>query len=623
MRVKITCIPAILLLVAITAHAQTDTNPKFPRVATVYSKKYPAENYDSGKKAIAKYNLYVSGLGWWGLPCGGDVNCSGHASSSVGQYWKILNPKQIDLLYQHSAFYDSPWVAPSNGCGYIIGTTPYYQDIRWLLCYAGSTLSMAMSATDTVVHVNDLSKFAYDDYVLIGGISTEHDELVKIKWLSGSSGSGTLHVLRSQFNQNGKFPAVTHAANDYIRSVVYQQGKHRALAFNMTSTCPSTNINPSFGSQTWNEFITTFWSTKMADDSLWGNADGIFFDNFVLVPSKTISTNPTKIDYTNTNTATAKATGDLYWKNGMIDLANEMRSKLPSGKLLMGNTGDSVSFVGAYLNGGMVEGVDQNGHNSFTGDSTFPGDSRADPANFYNGWIAGGSSPVTFIYLGSSSADTSLAMEQTDYKAMRFELTLSMMNNGYFAYDEFLMGNQGGNLNGAGHQSAWWYDEYDNAGAGIGYLGYPIGDTTQPIAGVYRRDFDKGVAICNTTGSTVTVHLGKYFKKINGAQAPTINNGATVDSVTIAAKDGIILTDCANVQPPTNLTTTRLKGGIRVDWTASTTAGVTSYNLYRGFLPGAETLYKTGITGTTYTDSVAPGIGYWYYAKAIISGCDS
>src|SRR6185437_8785773 len=367
-----------------------------------------------------------------------------------------------------------------------------------------------------------------------------------------------------------------------------------------------TNVNPSFGSQTWNQFITTFWKTKMADDSLYGNLDGIFFDNFVLVPIKTIGNTTSKIDYTNTNTATSLATGNAYWKTGMIDLANKMRAALPAGKLVLGNTGDSVALVGTYLNGGMIEGVDQNGHNSFVGDSTFPGDSKADPANFYNGWIANGTSPATFIYNGSSSADTTLAAVQTDYKAMRFLLTLSMMNNGYFTYDEFLMGNAGAGLNGGGHQAAWWYDEYDNAGAGIGYLGYPLGDTTQPIAGVYRRDFDKGVAICNTTGSTVTVHLGKYFHKINGTQDPTVNNGATVDSVTVPSKDGIILWDCTNVQPPTNLTTTRLKGGIRIDWTASATPGVTSYSLYRGWVPGGESFYIGGITGTSHVDSVSP-----------------
>jgi putative glycosyl hydrolase-like family 15 (GHL15) protein/type IX secretion system substrate protein len=621
MKVKTSFLPGLLLLAVTTAHGQTDTAPKFPRVASIYSKKNPSENLDSGKRAISRYNLYVSDMTWWGLNCGGNVNCNGHASSSVGQYFKILNPKQIDLMYQHSVYYGG-WSAPADGRGFIIGTTPYYLDLRWFLCYAGSTLGASMTTTDTVVSVGDLSKFAVGDYALIGGVASQNDELVKIDYRSGSSGSGTLHVVRAQVSQNGKYPAVTHDSADYIRSVAYGLGQQSFMAFNMSSNCPASSINIGFGSQTYNEFIASFWGAKMTYDSLYANLDGIFLDNFLDVPKEIIH-NPSNIDYTNVNTATPSPTNSLYWRTGMADLAHQMRNALPTGKIIVANTGDSVSLSGAYLNGGMIEGVDQNGHNGLVGDSTYPGDSPDDPANFYNGWIAGGYSPQTFIYNGSSSADTSLTMGQTDYKAMRFLLTLTMMNNGYFDYDEFLMHNPGGGLNGGGHQSAWWYDEFDNAGTGIGYLGNPLSASTQPVTGVYRRDFEKGVAITNTTTGTVTIQLGKYFKKINGTQDPTVNNGATVDSVTLAAKDGIILYDCANVQAPTNLTTTRLKGAIRIDWTASTTPGITSYSLYRGWLPGTETLYKTGITGTTYTDSVSPGIGYWYYAKAFISGCDS
>src|SRR6185437_4466244 len=241
MKLTITCLSGLLLLAAVTVHGQTDTAPKFPRVSSIFSKLYPEENLDTGKKAISKYNLYVSDLTWWGLSCQFNDNCHGHVGSSVGQYFKILNSKQIDLMYQHSAFYDSPWVAPTSGpsagCGFIIGTTPYYMDLRWLLCYAGDSLAAALTTTDTVVSVHDLSKFSFNEYVLIGGVGTEHDEVVKISWLSGSSGSGTLHVRRGQIDQGGKFPAVTHASGDYIRAVVYNQGVHRALTFNMTSTC--------------------------------------------------------------------------------------------------------------------------------------------------------------------------------------------------------------------------------------------------------------------------------------------------------------------------------------------------------------------------------------------------
>jgi hypothetical protein len=59
-------------------------------------------------------------------------------------------------------------------------------------------------------------------------------------------------------------------------------------------------------------------------------------------------------------------------------------------------------------------------------------------------------------------------------------------------------------------------------------------------ADLYRRDFDKGIVVVNGTWSSQTVQLGGTFKKIAGNQDP-INNGATVNSVTLAPHDAIVL----------------------------------------------------------------------------------
>jgi len=56
-------------------------------------------------------------------------------------------------------------------------------------------------------------------------------------------------------------------------------------------------------------------------------------------------------------------------------------------------------------------------------------------------------------------------------------------------------------------------------------------------------------------------------------------------------------------------------GTINLTWTAA--AGATSYNLYRGPYSGNEALYKTGLTGTSYTDTgLTSGTVYWYYLVA-------
>jgi subtilase family serine protease len=68
--------------------------------------------------------------------------------------------------------------------------------------------------------------------------------------------------------------------------------------------------------------------------------------------------------------------------------------------------------------------------------------------------------------------------------------------------------------------------------------------------------------------------------------------------------------------PPANLTAAAGNGSVTLSWTAST--GAISYNLYRGTTSGGEgsTPVKTGIASTTYTDTVANGVTYYYEVSA-------
>ncbi len=82
------------------------------------------------------------------------------------------------------------------------------------------------------------------------------------------------------------------------------------------------------------------------------------------------------------------------------------------------------------------------------------------------------------------------------------------------------------------------------SGPALGYLGYP---TTQPPPaagqnGVWRRDFDHGIALVNPKGNGAqTVSLGGTFVHLTGSQNPSLNNGSAVTSVTLQDRDGLIL----------------------------------------------------------------------------------
>ena len=155
---------------------------------------------------------------------------------------------------------------------------------------------------------------------------------------------------------------------------------------------------------------------------------------------------------------------------------------------------------------------------------------------------ANGSDPLTF----SSGVP---ATWSPAWQGARYGIAAALMNNGYYfadagVYDEETVTNRR------------WFDEYDNAGAGVGYLGQPVaGSAGAPQTGawsngVWMREFQNGVVLWNPKGNgarTVTVsglvspagHAG--LKHIAGKQDPAVNNGLAATSVTLNDRDGVIL----------------------------------------------------------------------------------
>ncbi len=69
---------------------------------------------------------------------------------------------------------------------------------------------------------------------------------------------------------------------------------------------------------------------------------------------------------------------------------------------------------------------------------------------------------------------------------------------------------------------------------------------------------------------------------------------------------------------PTGLKAAAGAAQVALTWTGST--GATSYNLYRSTTSGSETLYKTGLTTTSYTDTgLTNGVTYFYKVTAVNS----
>ena len=609
-RAALAAIAALMLLAGeLIAHPRAkaaDTAPNFPRLATLYSKN--GMNTDAAERAIARYNLYVTDPVNW-------PSASASPGRTIGQYLKALNPNLVALIYYHTML-QSDSSTDYFPASWTVGGAQYYFDLRWYLTYDGSSLTAAVGAGATSLPVADLSKYAVGDRVLIGGVAGQSQpELAAVTARSGSSGAGTLTVQRGIMSQGDKFPPIAHSSGDWVRSVVHAFGDGSAMILNPTASGYVSSVNPAFGPQTWNQFLATFIGAKMAE-APFTNLDGVFLDNF-FDHAASILDLPNRIDANNTNQPSGMT--DASWSAGMQDLASRVRAALPASWMLMGNTGgETPTTFGRYLDGGMIEGIDETG-------SSMEGPAAAN-LNYYNAWITSNHLPPTFIFDGSPRV-SSLTFAATDYQAMRYLLTMALTNDGYFAFDE-----QNVNL---GHQTTWWYDEYDNAGQGVGYLGQPTGPAVQPVAGVYERGFTNGLSLSNTTGSPQSIALGGIFQKIRGTQDPVTNDGSLVDSVTLQPRDGIILlksTATASLTPtptgtatpaptippaaPTGLTGGYANGGMGLSWTFSPTAS--SYNVYRGWTNGNETLYQSGITSISFFDSnLQAGIDYWYRITAV------
>lgn len=121
---------------------------------------------------------------------------------------------------------------------------------------------------------------------------------------------------------------------------------------------------------------------------------------------------------------------------------------------------------------------------------------------------------------------------RTDWPAMRLGLTVALMGDGYYTFDNGVFG----------HYVAWYYDEYDGAGRGRGWLGWPKGPYEAHASGAMTREFDDGFVVANPTDQEVSVAVPDGFAKLEGIQDPQHNDGEEVSgSLSVPARDGYLL----------------------------------------------------------------------------------
>ena len=135
--------------------------------------------------------------------------------------------------------------------------------------------------------------------------------------------------------------------------------------------------------------------------------------------------------------------------------------------------------------------------------------------------------------------------EPDNWRFMRYSLATCLMQDGYFEYvpdDKYQYG------------TVEWFDEFDLAGtADTDWLGRAI-DPPQDgpwRSGVWRRDFEGGVAFVNPQGNGVrTITIEEGFRHIAGKRETRVNNGQPAGQITLQDGDGILLVREGAVEVP-------------------------------------------------------------------------
>jgi hypothetical protein len=241
--------------------------------------------------------------------------------------------------------------------------------------------------------------------------------------------------------------------------------------------------------------------------------DGLFTDNVFWKPRR-----DGDWDLNGSTDSQNDATTQARYRQGYAQFADLLRSA--SGKLQMANiadwglsTANITEYMGKY-NGGVWE--------HFMG-RTYSVEAWAGWAEMMKNYrrLMGALAAPKYLICGTEGS-------LTDYQLMRYALASCAMDDGYFAYTDI----------NKQYRGVPWFDEY----------GVKLGNATSGPAtsawqsGVYRRNFEKGIILVNPKGNGArTVTLEADFVKIKGTQATSINNGATVRTVTLQERDGIIL----------------------------------------------------------------------------------
>ncbi len=369
------------------------------------------------------------------------------------------------------------------------------------------------------------------------------DVVVLGVWPGWESGRGTTfeQVIRNIKSRNPQTRVFQYILNEAVttNTSAYPevQQKVREMSWWLYPTASCCSAVPSF----WgghNTINNTAFSPRDANGDRWidwyakwsveryfkpnPSLDGFFTDNFFWKP---------RVDGDWNRDGVKDSAGDptvqRWQREGLRQHVDLLRNLMP-GKLQIGNTADwgasnanITEFRGA-LNGGVMEALLGYSYSPETWGSW--GEMMAQ----YRRQIGAMASPRLAIFHQNG--------DPRNYQEFRYGFASCLMDDAYYYFST-----------DDSYHGVNWFDEFD-AELGKAVSSPP---TSAWSSGVFRRDFENGIVLVNPKGNgTRTVQLESEYRRVNGKQDPTTNNGQATRSVTLKDRDGIVLLRAVSLPRP-------------------------------------------------------------------------
>jgi hypothetical protein len=355
---------------------------------------------------------------------------------------------------------------------------------EWFLTQVGTTLKSPVNATTETFYVDKLTVsdgqrniplFVAGDTALIEG------ESVYIKAVNTSNQS--LSVRRGYIR-----PASAHSAGTRLAAhVTFWPG---SWVMNVSTLSPK-GMKPGNSSvpERWADYNARI-AIGLVQDPAWP-WDGLLIDRSDDNESWLIGNSTARtIDPTQSNTLLTDYSGfDAAWNEGIRQYEGLVRAGIGEDRIIFSNWGMPNYDL---LNGNNFE--------------DFPGEDTSAYGTQWNQAVFGPWEKGSYFEWMSKSRQPNLTMIETyeddggpsptgngaydnpcakagfvpNYRKMRFGLATALLNDGFFSYEM--------NTNGHGSLCLMWFDEYDNAGQGKGYLGQPLGPAYQAVSALSSPD---------------------------------------------------------------------------------------------------------------------------------------